>query len=61
MYYPKANNMLRLYKVSEDPHEINDLMKSDDPALKDVVARLWNRLIEVQGEFGDTLKLQKPE
>jgi hypothetical protein len=36
-------------------------MKSDDPALKDVVARLWNRLIAVQGEFGDTLKLQKPE
>ena len=61
MYYPKANNMLRLYKVSEDPHETNDLMKSDAPALKDVVARLWNRLIAVQGEFGDTLKLQKPE
>ena len=61
MYYPKANNMLRLYKVSEDPHETNDLMKSDDPGLKDVVARLWSRLIAVQGEFGDTLKLQKPE
>ena len=57
IYYPKANNLLRLYKVSEDPHEINDLMKSGGPAIEAVVTRLWKRLQAVQGEFGDTLKL----
>ena len=61
IYYPKANNMIRLYKVSEDPHETNDLMKSNHPSLKEVVASLWDRLNTIQGEFGDTLKLERSE
>ena len=61
IYYPKANNMIRLYKVSEDPHETNDLMKSNHPSLKEVVSSLWDRLNTIQGEFGDTLKLERSE
>ena len=57
IYYPRANNALRLYKVSEDPHEVNDLIKSGGAATEAVVTRLWNRLQAVQGEFGDSLKL----
>ncbi|HJM62217.1 MAG: choline-sulfatase [Roseibacillus sp.] len=57
IYYPRAGNTLRLYKVSEDPHEVNDLIKSGGAATEAVVTRLWNRLQAVQGEFGDSLTL----
>ena len=59
IYYPKANHLLRLYKVSEDPHETTDLMKKGGPAVEALVNRLWKRLQEVQGQFGDTLKLER--
>ena len=57
IYYPRAGNTLRLYKVSEDPHELNDLIKSGGAATEAVATRLWNRLQAVQGEFGDSLTL----
>ena len=57
IYYPRAGNTLRLYKVSEDPHEMNDLIKSGGAATEAVATRLWNRLQAVQGEFGDSLTL----
>ena len=57
IYYPRAGNTLRLYKVSEDPHEMNDLIKSGGAAAEAVATRLWNRLQAVQGEFGDSLTL----
>ncbi|MAT47750.1 MAG: hypothetical protein CMO35_10025 [Verrucomicrobiaceae bacterium] len=61
IYYPKAGNLLRLYKVSEDPHELNDLMQNGGPAVEQVVDRLWKRLKAVQGEFGDTLELVRKD
>ena len=61
IYYPKAGNLLRLYKVSEDPHELNDLMKNGGSGVEQVVARLWKRLQAVQGEFGDTLELVRAD
>ncbi len=57
IYYPRAGNTLRLYKVSEDPHEMNDLIKSGGAATEAVATRLWKRLQAVQGEFGDSLTL----
>ena len=61
IYYPKAGNLLRLYKVSEDPHELNDLMQNGGPAVEQVVDRLWKRLKAIQGEFGDTLELVRKD
>lgn len=57
IYYPKADHTIRLYHVAEDPHELNDLMKSGGARAQAIAGRLWDRLGAVQGEFGDTLKL----
>jgi arylsulfatase A-like enzyme len=52
--YPKAD-VMRLYDLDKDPHELNDL--AGDPEHQPLIAKLYKRLIELQKDMGDPLKL----
>ncbi len=52
--YPKAD-VMRLYDLNKDPHELNDL--AGDPEHQPLIAKLYKRLIELQKDMGDPLKL----
>lgn len=54
--YPKAN-VLRLYEISEDPLEKQDLI--GDPSMKPIVKDLFDRLVALQGEMRDELDLSR--
>ncbi len=55
--YPKANNRIRLYHVSDDPHELKDLLEEGGEVAERQASRLLELLRKAQPEFGDTLKL----
>ena len=57
IYYPKANQTLRLYHVAEDPHELKDLMPNATAELQARAKKMGALLLAVQEEFGDTLEL----
>ncbi len=52
--YPEAK-VMRLYQVSNDADEMNDL--AGEPKHADTKRRLFRRLLELQRELGDTLDL----
>jgi choline-sulfatase len=52
--YPKAN-VFRLYHLSEDPHEMNDL--GANPAHASVRNSLFERLVELSAKMGDSVDL----
>lgn len=52
--YPKINR-IRLFDLTEDPLEMNDL--AEDPAYAEKVKSLLVELIQLQQEFGDELDL----
>ena len=54
--YPEAQQRLRLYNLSEDPHEMQDLAGQE--AQQERIKSLGSRLEELQRVTGDTLKLQ---
>ena len=54
MLFPK-NKRIELYDLNDDPHEINNL--ADNSNYKSKVKDLYEELIILQKEMGDTLKL----
>jgi choline-sulfatase len=52
--YPRAKK-LRLYDLAADPRELNDL--ADDPRQSDQVAKLFQQLVDLQGQLDDDLDL----
>jgi choline-sulfatase len=57
--YPDAKKA-RLYHVAEDPHELVDLLESGGLEARKQAATLAALFIQVQPEFGDTLKVPPP-
>ena len=47
---------MRLYRLSDDPGEMNDL--AEDEKCRPVIQKLFTRLLELQPEVGDTLDLK---
>jgi arylsulfatase A-like enzyme len=54
MLFPK-NKRIELYNLNDDPYEINNL--ADNSNYKSKVKDLYEELIILQKEMGDTLKL----
>ena len=52
--YPDAKTM-RLYDLANDPHELKDL--ASDPGQSGRKKKLFSKLLDLQSQFGDTLKL----
>lgn len=53
--YPYAG-VRRLFNLADDPREMNDL--AEDPGQKDRLETMFNKLMELQVEMGDTLNLK---
>lgn len=53
--YPKIGQA-RLYDLSSDPHETNDL--AEEPTSQLIMKKLFAKLLELQEETGDTLDLR---
>lgn len=54
--YPKAN-VVRLYNLSKDPLELNDL--ADDKAYQQTISDLFNAFLTLQKEYNDPLDLSE--
>jgi choline-sulfatase len=58
IFYPRAEKKMRLFNVTDDPHEMKDLI--DSPEHASVVKQLKAEFLELQKEMEDGLDVDNP-